>query len=151
MRPFWRNHTANRRKLGAEMLIVRLPFPNPSLMPNRKNGTHWSKTNAAKERQFADARMLTLAALSVTGPQEWPERIPVSILYLSPDKRHRDADNLLAASKSQLDGIANALGVDDKRFCPILIDKALGDKSGAVIVGVGVQIVSSFDFSENMT
>lgn len=127
------------------MLIIKLPFPNPALMPNRKNGTHWTKTNAAKERQFSDARILTMATLAVTGAQEWSERIPVSILYLMPDKRHRDLDNLLACSKSQIDGIANALGIDDKRFCPILIDKVLGDKAGAVIVAVGVQIVSSVE------
>lgn len=128
------------------MLILRLPFPPSSLMPNRKNGTHWAKTNASKTDQFQAARILTMEALSKTGPQEWPEKIALSLMYLTPDKRHRDSDNLLAASKSALDGVAAALGVDDKRFSPILIDKVLGDKNGALIVAVGVTIISSVSF-----
>jgi hypothetical protein len=50
---------------------------------------------------------------------------------------------MLAAMKSALDGVAEALGVDDSRFRPILIDVGEVEKPGRVIVGVGVQIVTS--------
>jgi crossover junction endodeoxyribonuclease RusA len=123
-------------------LIVRLPWPDPSLMPNRKNGTHWTKTKAAKDAQRLAGKVCTQAALQVTGPQEWKERIPLSLLYVMPDKRHRDADNLLAASKAILDGMAEALGVDDRRFGPILLDKVAGDGEGCLIAAVGVRIES---------
>jgi hypothetical protein len=69
--------------------------------------------------------------------------IPISLLFMTPDKRKRDADNMLAASKSLLDGVAQALKVDDSRFKPILVDWVHGEpKVGALVVAVGVQIVS---------
>lgn len=129
-------------------LIVRLPWPDPSLMPNRRNGTHWTKTKAIKDAQRLAGKVCTQAAIQTAGPQEWPERIPVSLLYLMPDKRHRDADNLLAASKALLDGMADALGVDDKRFGPILLDKVLGDGEGALVAAVGVRIESAVSINE---
>lgn len=126
-------------------LIIRLPFPDKKLMPNRKNGKAWTSTVATKDGQKQDAYILTIDAAHKAGPQAWPERIPLSLLYLSPDKRHRDLDNLLAASKALIDGMAQALGVDDKRFRPILIDSVLGPKEGALIAAVGVSIQSSIN------
>ena len=125
------------------MLIVRLPFPDKKLMPNKRNGKHWTSTVASKDGQKRDAYILTGDALLKAGPHEWPEHIPLSLLYLTPDKRHRDLDNLLAASKALIDGMAQALGVDDKRFRPILIDAVLGPKEGGLIAAVGVTIQSS--------
>jgi crossover junction endodeoxyribonuclease RusA len=43
-----------------------------------------------------------------------------------PDKRHRDADNCLAAAKAGLDGMADALGVNDRHFQPITIFRIAG-------------------------
>lgn len=131
------------------MLIVKLDFPSPKLMPNRKNGTHWTSTVATKTAHCDLAYFKTMEALAKTGPQDWPEHIPLSLLYLTPDKRHRDLDNLLAASKSTLDGMARALGVDDKRFRPILIDAVLGPKEGGLIAAIGVNIISSVSLDEN--
>jgi len=53
-----------------------------------------------------------------------------------PDKRQRDIDNCLAASKSLLDGMADALQVNDKFFRPIEIDWVEGKKPGALIVEI---------------
>lgn len=124
------------------MLIIRLPFPDKSLMPNKKNGTHWTKTVYCKESQKIEAYACTLDAMQKSGPQEWPENIPLSLVYMMPDKRHRDLDNLLAASKALIDGMAQAMGVDDKRFKPILVDSVLGPKEGGLIAAVGVKIES---------
>jgi crossover junction endodeoxyribonuclease RusA len=124
----------------ANTLIVKLPFPAPSLFPNRKNGKDYHATLGAKQKQKDDGFYATKAAGSYSAPAG---HIPLSLLYLTPDKRHRDCDNMLAASKALLDGVALALNIDDKRFKPILVDWAHGpDKVGALIVGVGVQISS---------
>jgi hypothetical protein len=121
-------------------IVIRLPFPHPSLFPNRKNGKDYHATISAKQKQKDDGFYATKAAGSFAAPDGY---IPLSLLYLTPDKRHRDCDNMLAASKALLDGVALALGIDDKRFKPILIDFALGpDKVGALIAAVGVQISS---------
>ena len=36
--------------------------------------------------------------------------------------------------KAALDGIALAVGCDDSEFCPVVIDRALPKKGGAVLV-----------------
>ena len=122
-------------------MIVAFPFPHPSLFPNRKNGTHWTKTKAIKTEAREDAVEATKQAMQ--SDKTWGDTIPLSIVFVAPDCRHRDLDNCLAAAKSQLDGMADALGVNDKRFRPILIDYVKGDAPGAMIVAVGVSIVSS--------
>lgn len=53
---------------------------------------------------------------------------------------------MLAASKALLDGVADALKVNDTRFRPILVDWARGpDKTGSLIAAVGVAITSAID------
>lgn len=98
---------------------IKLPYPNKDLMPNRKNGKHWGATVGAKNDAFAEAFYLTK---EVTKGVKWPDgKVKITLTFVQDDKRHRDLDNLLAASKSLLDGVAHALGIDDKNFEPITI------------------------------
>ncbi len=122
------------------MTVIRLPFPAACLFPNRRNGTHWSKTASERTKQHEAGYYATMQAKGSYSPPDGP--IPLSLLFLTPDKRKRDADNMLAASKALLDGMAYALGVDDSRFRPILVDWTQGPKGGALIAAVGVSIVS---------
>jgi crossover junction endodeoxyribonuclease RusA len=122
------------------MLNLTLPFPDPSLSPNRKHGKHWSKTNSAKVAAKETAFYLTKQASAGYIPPAG--FIPLSIVFVTPDKRHRDADNMLAASKPAIDGIALALNVNDTRFKPLLVDWVEGSKPGATLICVGAQIIS---------
>jgi len=122
-------------------MIVAFDFPAACLFPNRRNGTHWTKTSAAKTTAREDAVEATKQAMQAG--KAWGETIPLSIVFVAPDGRHRDLDNCLAAAKAQIDGIADAMGVNDKQFRPILIDYVKGDGKGAMIIAVGVTIVSS--------
>lgn len=125
------------------MLIVKLPFPDKSLMPNKKNGKHWTSTIGVKNAQKEQAAWITKEAIRLAGPQDFGEgNIPLSLLFLCPDKRPRDLDNLLAASKAMLDAVAQELGINDSRFKPVLLDSVLGPKEGGLIAAVGVQIQS---------
>jgi crossover junction endodeoxyribonuclease RusA len=47
---------------------------------------------------------------------DWEGDIHVWMDFYPPDRRNRDDDNLIAAFKSGRDGVADALGVNDKRF-----------------------------------
>lgn len=128
-------------------LIIKLPFPDSRLMPNRKNGKHWTSTVEVKNGQKTEAAICTKQALRLAGPQNYgQESIPLSLLFLCPDKRHRDIDNLLAAAKPIIDAVAQELGVNDRQFKPVLLDSALGPKGGALIAAVGVSIVSGVAF-----
>jgi len=125
-------------------LIVRMPFPAPELFPNRKNGEHWAKTHALKLAHQSYGFYATKAAGSFSAPDG---DIPLSLLFLTPDGRKRDADNMLAASKALLDGMAAALGVDDSRFRPVLVDWCRGPgKKGELIAGIGVQMTLAVEF-----
>lgn len=120
-----------------DRITIRLPWPDSRLMPNRKNGRHWSSTQSVKVKARMDGAMATRQAVG-RHAVNLTDRIPVKITFAAPDRVRRDLDNLHAACKAALDGIAKALGVDDSRFAPITLDKALDTKKrGFVIVEVG--------------
>ena len=107
--------------MNLDRLHIRLDWPDMSLMPNRKNGRHWSGVHVKKTKAKRDAHFLTVVALA-THTLIPAERLALRITFASPDKRRRDVDNLLACIKPQLDGVAQALGVDDSLFRPITLD-----------------------------
>jgi crossover junction endodeoxyribonuclease RusA len=93
---------------------VFLPWPPKELSPNA--ALHWSKKVKKKKEYRTACWALTLEA-KLEAPKG-SERFPIEITFYPPDKRHRDADNMVAAIKSGLDGVADALKVNDKRFLP---------------------------------
>lgn len=117
-------------------MTIFLPWPNKVLSPNAR--VHWAvKSRAAKEARKA-AHLCTLASKVKV---DWEGEIHLWVTFCPPDRRARDDDNLIAAFKSARDGIADALGVNDKRFRmhPCLSDEVV--KFGEVRVrlspGVG--------------
>ena len=44
-------------------MIVAMSFPHASLFPNRRNGTHWTKTKAIKTEAREDAVEATKQAM----------------------------------------------------------------------------------------
>lgn len=115
---------------------IELPWPDPSLSPNRKHGRHWGGVHTAKVKRRTDAHYLTLTAMkqSMWIPLSGP--LAVSLTFHAPDKRRRDLDNLLAALKQDFDGISQALGIDDQHFNPLTLRRGETVKGGLVIVEV---------------
>lgn len=92
---------------------VTLPFPPSVLNPNR--GGHWAK--AAKAKREYRTTCWKLAVEAGAGGIKKPEgRLALFLDFYPPDRRKRDDDNMIAAFKSGRDGLADALGIDDKRF-----------------------------------
>ena len=60
----------------------------------------------------------------------------VSLRFVSPDRRARDADNMVASVKAGLDGLADVLGVDDSRWSLFILHDGAVVKGGAVRVEV---------------
>ena len=124
--------------MNLDRLTIRLPWPDTSLMANRKGGKHWGSTHAAKVRAresafFAAKEALGRNSLTPAG------QMPVSITWVAPNKVRRDLDGLLSAEKPRLDGIAAALGIDDSQFMPLILDRALdAEKKGFVLVEIGL-------------
>jgi crossover junction endodeoxyribonuclease RusA len=114
-------------------LRITLPWPSPKLHPNQR--VHWAQKAHAAKKARADAKMCTFQAM-VRTPVVYVGRIPVAITFHPPDKRRRDTDGMLSALKSSLDGVADALGVDDNLFD---LSLTVGEpvKGGEVVVTVG--------------
>lgn len=92
--------------------MIVLPFPPASLSGHA--GGHWrsKSTPTAKHREWA--RLATLAA-GVTAPSTGD--IALYIRFIPPDRRS-DRSNFPNRLKAGIDGIAQALGVNDRRFLP---------------------------------
>lgn len=86
-------------------------WPPKALNPNSRG--HWSKRAAAAKKYRQDCWGITKqSGLKI----DWEGDIHLFITFYPPDKRHRDDDNCISMFKAGRDGMAIALGVNDKRF-----------------------------------
>lgn len=96
-------------------LKIELSWPEPELWPNRRD--HWSKRAHAAKDARSEAYWATNIALAAAGLMGVPAgKVYLNVTGHKPNARKRDATNLQAALKAALDGIADALAVDDERF-----------------------------------
>lgn len=110
------------------MTTLTLAWPAKDLSPNSR--CHWSRKSKAAKLARAAAWAVTKQQRAVA-PADGP--VALTLTFCAPDKRRRDTDNMLAAMKSSLDGIADALGVDDNRF-QLTMRRGEVVKGGAVVV-----------------
>jgi len=97
------------------VVTICLPIPDRCLSPNARS--HWAVRSKAAKRQHAVAFFDTVEVLEMPGVTFQPaETNGVRCRWFFRDRRRRDADNLLASMKHAFDGIAEALGVDDRTF-----------------------------------
>lgn len=114
------------------MQEIILPWPTRNLSPNSR--AHWALRAKSKKESREYARIATLQA-KITGLPE-SGRLAVWIDGYAPDRRHRDVDNFLASLKAALDGVADALGINDKRFVPYPYIKDEVKKGGEVRIRI---------------
>lgn len=91
--------------------MIVLPWPPKQLNPNSR--THW----AVKAKFTKACRLRAGLETKVAGVKvDWEGKIDVHIVFHQPDRRARDQDGMLSSCKAYLDGIADALMVNDNRF-----------------------------------
>lgn len=110
--------------------VLVLPFPDPVLMPNESQGKHWAVTRPARNKAKSDAFYLTKQA----GWQGRDVSGCLKVMFYCPDRCKRDLDNLIHAMKPALDGVAQAIGIDDSNFKPLLIDRDVAENRAAARV-----------------
>ena len=97
------------------MLTLTLPFPPASLSGHAKGG--WKAHHAETQKQRQAAYVATLAAMRGVRP-DFPEGdIAILFRFFPPDRRS-DRTNMPGRLKGAIDGIADALQVNDRRFLP---------------------------------
>jgi Holliday junction resolvase RusA-like endonuclease len=92
--------------------VIVLPWPSSALSSNARG--HWAKKARATAKYRDDARLCTLAAKPCI-PAEG--EIAVTVRFVPPHNRG-DRANYPAMLKAGLDGVADALKVNDRRFSP---------------------------------
>lgn len=91
-------------------LELEFPLPSNALRPNRKT-TNWRSIHAAKHKVRDAACFMAKNAA--------PEGFLVKtyeVMWYSRTKIVPDEDNVIASCKSYIDGVADALGQNDKEF-----------------------------------
>lgn len=115
------------------MMELVLPWPDRVLHPNSR--PHWAQRAKAARQARETAHLLAIeAGWHRAG---WPDGdLFVWIDFYPPDRRHRDTDGLLSSCKAALDGIADGMGVSDRRFVPRPYVKDEVRKGGEVRVRI---------------
>jgi crossover junction endodeoxyribonuclease RusA len=111
-----------------------LPWPPKPLWPNFRSRSHWPKTRAAKQAR-QDGNYATKAAKARVGAGDVP--VLLQATFFPPDHRARDYDNYASTLKSYADGMADALGVNDRHFRfqpPIIADVVPGGRVEVAIL-----------------
>ena len=112
---------------------ITLPWPPSGLQPHAK-GSRWAKSSATRAYR-RDAFYLARAA----GVATIPDAI-LTITYCPPDRRARDAQNLPGMLKPAIDGIADAMGCDDRGFRVRVPDSFVPPvPGGAIIVEISTE------------
>lgn len=114
-----RGRQAVKRELAARvrMMTIELSWPASELMQNRHDGRHWSYAADAKAAYKQEGYLRTLSAINTFSFEARKDcRYRITMTFYAPDNRRRDVSNLHAAMKSALDGIAEAMGIDDSLF-----------------------------------
>lgn len=91
--------------------MLTMPWPQTVLSPNAR--AHWTQVAKAKKSLRA---AWAWEATKQGAKRIQAESLAVRLTFFPPDRRPRDLDNMLAACKAGLDGLADVLGVDDRNW-----------------------------------
>lgn len=110
--------------------LIRLPWPPKALHAHAKG--HWKPKATATKKVRRDAYVMALGA----GVARYPEA-ELEFSYCPPDRRKRDVHNVHHAMKPVIDGIADAMKVDDNDFRCVFPSKFQDPtKGGCVLVHI---------------
>lgn len=121
----------------SEPLVIDLPYPAKELSPNAR--VHPMTFARFKKKAKQDAFWATKTVIPISGWQFPDGRIPLRMTFHPVQgKAAKDVDNYVASEKARIDGVAEALKVDDKLFDVIPV---LGDPKprGGVTYEIGGQ------------
>jgi len=107
-------------------ITVTLPWPTPKLSPNAR--IHWAQLSKAKSEYRRACFALCREAGLKAGVFGNADEITLTLEFVPPTRARRDADNCLASMKAGIDGISDALQLDDCRFVfrPMLVKDRIG-------------------------
>jgi crossover junction endodeoxyribonuclease RusA len=120
------------------IITVTLPFPDGNLSPNSRD--RWGKIEGVQLAR-ASAKIETMNFINddidpfYSLLQHHPA-LEATIDFYPPSRRRADVDNMVAKCKSYLDGIFDALGVDDNLISQITARRHEVVKGGKVTITI---------------
>lgn len=108
------------------LAVLTIPWVDARLSPNARK--HWR----VKSEAVSEARQYARITAAVLCGDYTPKDCCLNVNIAPPDKRRRDVDNVLASLKPTIDGMADALGIDDNTITKIVIVKNPPVKGGKV-------------------
>lgn len=119
--------------------VVKLPWPPNQLNPN--HSVHWAQLGRVTKKAHREGFILMRSELNkqdAIDPKDI-KKVRIAYMFAPPDHRDRDDDNLIRCMKPYRDGIAEALGVDDKIFRTCESDFAKPCRPAFVIAHIQVE------------
>ena len=101
------------------MIEIVFGWPPSDLSPNKR--LHWAKLATAKKEYRKNCLSASREQLKKYSKlNNLPERLVLEMTFIPPDRRSYDRDNLVARMKSGIDGLSDALRINDKRFNTVI-------------------------------
>lgn len=91
--------------------VLILPWPVAALWQNSR--AHWRTRASATKKARTDATVIAQCCGLRRG--DW-ESAHFEWAFIPPDNRRRDLSNAIGATKAAIDGVADALGINDGTF-----------------------------------
>lgn len=109
-------------------LTLQLPYPDRALSPNASK-RHWRYKQPAKEAARTEA---FYKAVSFRDWFTTSEKLQMTLTISPPDKKRRDLDNVFASMKPSIDGMCQALEIDDSQIRSVKLDWGGVIEDGAI-------------------
>ena len=116
------------------MIKIVLGWPPSDLSPNKR--LHWTKLAAAKKQYRKDCETVSREQLKKFKLTNLPEKLVLEMTFIPPDRRNYDRDNLVARMKSGIDGVSDALRINDKRFNTVISTMDTDSLGGFVCIRI---------------
>lgn len=123
------------------VIKLQLPFPPSELSPNKR--LHWAALAKAKASFRAKCHLLTRD--QHLEKAKYGQDFDLTMVFVPPDRRLYDRDNLIARMKSGLDGMCDALGINDNQFMSVTASLSRDSLGGYVQVSIHPNFGENYD------
>lgn len=120
--------------MDTDEIVLTLPWPPAQLSPNARQ--HWARLAKFKKRYRAACAMEVAVQTTLRtrkALQNLPDKLDLELQFARPNRRSYDRDNLLARMKAGLDGLCDALHIDDSRFASVRVSVTDGVVAGGCV------------------
>jgi len=120
------------------MTIIHLSWPDSCLLPNNQRGKKLFNASVIKNHR-REARMTMASTIGRGDHRAYKLRdnmYTCRIRFHPPDRRRRDLGNMFSACKAYIDGVADALGIDDYQIVTFVIERGIWVSRGDVEIEI---------------